>query len=318
MLATLATSVLLIAAMQSPLAERIRAEGLARSGRTVEAAEMFRHIVDQDPADIEARLWLARLDLRLGNTDAAEAAFRSVIREHPADVDARIGLGNTLTRRGAVDDALEILLHTEPDAGENSDLFSDLARAYRRTANDRLALEYFHRARTLAPTDPDIVAGYEATALVYGHTIEFDGFGEFGDSDSASGSLEMSFRLSPRVRLQAQARVQQRSGFSDSIAGGGVLWRAARTTNVTFRAVAGSSSASLPNADLSADAVHYAGIFEFGGGVRRLLFTGVDVVALSPVFAWERERWRFDGRYTAMTGKGGWGVMKRRAFESGR
>jgi YaiO family outer membrane protein len=289
-----------MAAMQSPSADRLQAEQLARAGRTVEAIELFKRISDQNPTDIEARLWVARLNLRLGKTDEAEDGFRSVLREHPADVDARIGLGVTLMRRGAADEALAILLDTKPDAGENADLFSALARAYRRTGDDRLALEYFQRARALAPDDPDIVTGLEATALAYGHTIALDGFGEFGnnDSNSASASVEVSLRVSPRVHLQADFRVQKRSGLSDATAGGGIRWRAGRSTTVEFRAIGGSDNASLPNADLSAGVLRYAGIFEIGGGIRRLSFTGVDVVAASPVFAWDGERWRFDGRYT--------------------
>jgi len=299
MLASLATSVLLIAALQSPSTERLRAVELAMAGRTVEAIDLFRRIADQDPMDIEARLWVARLDLRLGRTEEAEAGFRSVLREHPAEVDARIGLGVVLMRQGAADEALVILRDTESDAGENADLFSALARAYRRTGDDRHALEYFQRARALAPADPDIVAGYEATALAYGHTIEFDGFGDFDNtgSNTTSGSLAVSLRVSPRLHLKADVRVQKRFGFSDAIGGGGVFWRAGRATTVNFRAAGGSNNTSLANADLSADVVHYAGIFEIGGGIRRMSFTGVDVVAASPAFAWDRERWRLDGRY---------------------
>jgi hypothetical protein len=93
--------------------------------------------------------------------------------------------------------------------------------------------------------------------------------------------------------------VQQRSGSTDAIGGGGVLWRAGRATTVDFRAVGGSGNTSLAEADLSAGVTHYAGVFEIGGGIRRLSFTGVDVVAASPVFAWEYgDRWRLDSRYT--------------------
>src|ERR1041385_7323447 len=99
--------------------------------------------------------------LRLGRITEAEAEFRSVLRDHPRDVDARVGLGIALTRRGAWRAALEILRATEPDAGNNADLFAALARAYRRAGDDRRALEYFTRAKALAPGDPDIVAGYE-------------------------------------------------------------------------------------------------------------------------------------------------------------
>src|SRR4029078_12946751 len=106
--------------------ERTRAEQLARAGKNTEAIELFKRLVQQDPADTESRLWIARLDLRVGRTSDAEAEFRSVLREHPADVDAKIGLANALLRRGAPDEALTVLIETEPAAGQNADLFSAL------------------------------------------------------------------------------------------------------------------------------------------------------------------------------------------------
>src|SRR5215471_4277925 len=85
-------------AVQADGADRARAEQLARDGRAAEAIAAFEHIVEQNPTDAEARMWIARLDLRLGRPEHAQAEFRAVLRDHPADVDARIGLGAALTR----------------------------------------------------------------------------------------------------------------------------------------------------------------------------------------------------------------------------
>src|SRR4029077_2791730 len=153
---------------QPPSTDRSLAEQLARSGRTVEALAIFERIVAGNPSDIEIRLWIARLQLRMGRTEDAEAGFRAVLIEHPSDVDARIGLGAALTRRDAWQEALTVLLEAEKDAGANADLFAALARAYRRGGDDRRALEYYKRAVALAPADPDVVEGYEATLRAYG------------------------------------------------------------------------------------------------------------------------------------------------------
>jgi Tfp pilus assembly protein PilF len=301
MLVLLATAIVVSVADQSPQSERTRAEQLARSGRAAEAIALFQEIVEQNPGDVEARLWIARLELRLGRTDEAEAGFRSVVREYPADVDARVGLGAALTRKGAWRDALAILLETEPAAGENSDLFGALARAYRRAGDDRRALEYFARAKALAPSDPDLVSGFEAVAQAYGHSIAFEGYGEHASTgtNTASGALMLRLRALERLHVEASARVQRRSGSSDALGGGGVLWRAGRATTVGARALGGSGNTVLPTNDLSADLVHYAGTFEIGGGIRRLSFAGADVVAGSSVMSWDPGgRWRFDTRYT--------------------
>src|SRR4051794_18534588 len=99
MVAGFTTVFLLVLTLQSAATpqDRSQAEALARSGRPAEALKLFDRIVRQDPDDIDARMWMAVLELRLGRTTQAEAAFRAVIRDRPSHVGARIGLGATLT-----------------------------------------------------------------------------------------------------------------------------------------------------------------------------------------------------------------------------
>ena len=291
-------SLILIAGLQ-PAADRTRAEELARAGQAVDALELFTRIAANNPADIEARLWVARLQLRLGRTSEAEAGFRSVLHEHPADVDARIGLAAVLTRTGAWQQALTLLHETEPRAGPNADLFAALARAYRRAGDHRRALEYFERARALSPRDPDVALGFESVARTYGHWIAFEGLRQSGAGSAiGSGTLMFHIRVAPRVHLDASARTQQGPDYSDATAGGGVLWRATNTTTAALRVVGGSANTALPNLDIGGELVRYAGLFEIGAGVRRLNFSGSTLTAVSPMFAWDRDRWRMEARYT--------------------
>ena len=296
MLLSLATALAL--SMEVQPADRLLAEQLARSGRTVEALALFERIVRHDPSDTEGRLWIARLQLWSGRTEEAEAGFRSVLLEHPSHMDARIGLGAALTRRNAWREALAVLRAAEPDAGENADLFGALARAYRRAGDDRRAIEYYARAKALAPDDPDLVDGFEATAYAYGHLLALEGFGETGASDSRSVSVAAAVRVLPRLRLEGFARVQRREGSSEALGGGDVLWRARHATELQFRASAGSGNASLPNRDLVAAVLRFSGAFEVGGSMRHLSFADVGVIAASPLLAWDTGRWRLDARYT--------------------
>jgi hypothetical protein len=301
MLFCLITSFVLDAGPQSTPSDRARAEALARSGQSIEALGLFEDIAARNPADIEARLWAARLKLRVGRTSEAESDFRSVLGEHPNDIDARIGLGATLARKGQWAGAQLVLEGVEREAGENADLLAALGRAYRHGSDDRRALEYFTRAKALAPKDPDVVDGYEAAVRSYGHQLQFEGFGEqaAGATNTGSGELRVLVRARPRLHVDGSARVQSRAGTSDVLGGGGVLWRTSRTTNVSIRALGGAGNTLLPTSDLSADVVHYSGPFESGGTVRRLTFAGDRVVAASPLFAWDPgRRWRLDTRYT--------------------
>jgi hypothetical protein len=222
-----------------------------------------------------------------------------VLREHPTDVDAVIGLGIVLTRTGNWQDALAILHEVEAAAGQNADLFAALARAYRRGGDDLQALEYFERAKALAPGDPDVELGFERVARTYGHWIAVEGLRQTGASAGVgSGTVTFDVRLAPRLHLEASARTQQGPDYSDAIAGGGVFWRAPRATTVALHALGGPGNTALATLDISGDVVHYAGVFEIGAGVRHLTFAGSDLTAVSPVFAWDRGSWRVDTRYS--------------------
>jgi len=292
--------VMLAAGAQSPGGDRSRAEDLARSGKNAEAFELFARIVEANPADVEARLWMARLALRLGRTAEAERGFRTVLRVHPDDVDARIGLGIVLTRYGAWQDALAILTVIERDAGQNADLFGAIARAYRRGGDDRSALEYFRRARTLSPGDPDLAIGFEGVARTYGHSIAVAGFSQTGSpgAEVGSGLVTAAVRVVPQLNFDGSVRIQQGSGYSDILGGGGVLWRATRTTTVAAHALVSSGNTALPDTDISSEIYHHAGVLEAGVNVRWLSFADSALAAISPRFAWDREPWRLDASYT--------------------
>jgi tetratricopeptide (TPR) repeat protein len=299
---SLAAAFVVVAGSQlSAPPDRARTEQLARSGPPAEAMQLLERIVEQDPEDVEARIWIARLQLRLGRTSEAEAGFRAIVGERPRDVDARIGLGAALTRNGAWSEALDVLHAAERDGGENSDLFGALGRAYRRAGDDRQALAYFQRAHALAPSDSDAIDGFEAVARAYGHSIAFEGYGErlTPDTHTASGTLTVDVRTTDRLHLDATARLQQRAGSSEVQAGGGAVWRAGRTTTLDVVAIGGPGNATLPTLDLAADVLHYAGSVDVGGGFRRLSFATADVSAGSATLAWDPGgRARLDARYT--------------------
>ena len=298
MLVALVTAILLAAGSpQAP--DRSRAEALARSGRSAEALVIFRQIAERDPADTDAQIWIARLDLRLGRADAAEARFREVLKTTPKAVDARLGLASTLLRKGDWRQALDLLKETETYAGQNADLFSALGRAYRRSGDDQKGIEYFARARELSPADTDIQSGYEQALRGYGHWIGFEGFTEGGPGDDrTSGALSASVRVAPRVHAMARGRVQTLAGSTDAIGGAGLDWRASRTTTIGFQAMGGSGNTSLATSDVAIAVLNYLGAFEVGASVRLLSFVGTDVSAVSPVLSWDRDRTRLDARYT--------------------
>lgn len=300
MLAAVLAVLCLLAPAQDPGA-RERAERAARAGRTSEAIQLWQRIADADPADVEARIWVGRLELRLGDTAAAEETFRGVLAQQPGDVDARIGLGNALVRRGAVHEALVVLFDAERDAAGNGELLAAIARAFRTMGNDRYALYYYTRAMVNAPGDPDIREAYENAVRATGQLVAFEGSGQRLTPGSSAGSGRMVIRLraSPSVSVLGELRAQRGEGYADRLYGGGLEWRQSPATVVLVRAAGRPGNVALPHLDLSGGLVHYSGAFELGGSVRSLSFAGAGVTAVSPTLAWDPGgRYRVDTRYT--------------------
>jgi YaiO family outer membrane protein len=295
------TTVVWLAGHPQPL-ERGEAERLARIGRHAEALAAFQRIVARDPADVESRVWIGRLQLWMGRAGEAESTFRAVLLEHPRDVDARIGLGAALTRSNRTDEAIAVLEATRADAGENADFFAALARAHRHAGRPRAARDLFVQAHRLAPDDRDILDGLEAVRRTYDHFVSLEGYTETIPDDggnAADGTLTLSLRASERLRLDGAARLQSRSGGTDSLFGGGAQWRAGRGTILSASARGGPGNQSLPVLSVSTELTQYSGSWELGGGVRLLHFETTDVTALSATAAWDTGgRWRLDARYT--------------------
>ena len=151
----------------------------------------------------------------------------------------------------------------------------------------------------IAPGDPDLVDGYEAARRAYGSSITVEGIAEGGVSDARSAALTANLRVLPRLEIEGRVRVQNRNGSSDTLAGGGGIWRINRSTLLEMRGVGGAGNISLPNGDMMAEVRQYRGAFEIGGNVRHQSFADVDVTTASPLLAWDTgERWRLATRYS--------------------
>jgi hypothetical protein len=92
-------------------------------------------------------------------------------------------------------------------------------------------------------------------------------------------------RVVPQLNFDGSVRMQQGSGYSDILGGGGVLWRATRTTTVAAHALGSSGNTALPDTDISSEINHHAGVLEAGVNVRWLSFADSALAAISPRFA---------------------------------
>jgi protein O-GlcNAc transferase len=112
-----------------------RANELFRGGRLAEAEALYRQVLQQEPASLEARHMLGMLLIQTGRPDAAGEEFRVVVEARPdaAEAWSHLALALHLTKRH--DEALAgfdkaiALKPAQPDALNNrGNLLSDLGR----------------------------------------------------------------------------------------------------------------------------------------------------------------------------------------------
>ena len=92
----LATMLALEPAPQGDFATFSQAVEAANEGRDAEALAAFQRLANMNPDDLDARLWIARLHVRMGHQDLAEPVYRSVLLEDPSDLEAMLGVANAL------------------------------------------------------------------------------------------------------------------------------------------------------------------------------------------------------------------------------
>jgi YaiO family outer membrane protein len=261
---------------------------LADEGRDGEALAAFRQRAAQNPNDLEARLWIARLHERMGNPDQAESVYRSVLLEDPDNLEAALGVAATLLARDELDETIDLLEAIEEGAPQNATLLSLLGRAHRRAGREAQAIGYFERVVAIAPTDEHRFR-LEDARLSYGHRIETRGFGEqfSGTSpDTRGGDLAINYRLSERLRVIGRGQAQRKFSVSEQRGGGGVEWRWRPATTLRAQLLVGPGNLVMPEGDFLGEVDYTHGPAVWTASIRYFDFTGARTTFLSPGVAW--------------------------------
>jgi YaiO family outer membrane protein len=261
---------------------------LADEGRDGEALAAFRQRAAQNPNDLEARLWIARLHERMGNPDQAESVYRSVLLEDPDNLEAALGVAATLLARDELDETIDLLEAIEERAPQNATLLSLLGRAHRRAGREAQAIGYFERVVAIAPTDEHRFR-LEDARLSYGHRIETRGFGEqFSGTtpDTRGGDLAINYRLSERLRVIGRGQAQRKFSVSEQRGGGGVEWRWQPATTLRAQLLVGPGNLVMPEGDFLGEVDYTHGPAVWTASIRYFDFTGARTTFLSPGVAW--------------------------------
>lgn len=266
---------------------------LAMDGHNAEALAAFQKLAAANPTDHEVRIWIGRMQERLGRPAVAEAVYRSVLLEDPNNIDAIIGVGTALLARHATDEAIQVLGRAESLAPGNEAVLSSLGRAYRESGDDVRAIRYYERVVAAAPSDQHRLS-LEDVRRSYLHRIEASGFSEDFNSDTANtsnGSLLVNVRVNDTLRVIGRADAQRKFGVSDQRGGGGVEWRVRPLTSFASHFLIGPDNVVMPERDFLGEIDHTYGRASWTGTYRYLDFNGARMAVFAPAVSfWPNDR----------------------------
>ena len=284
----LATMLALDPAPQGNFATFAQAVEAANQGRDAEALAAFQRLANMSPDDLDARLWIARLHVRMGHEELAEPVYRSVLLEDPTDVEAMLGVATALLNRGEVEEAEGILGVAEGQEPANGEVIHAVGRTHLLSGRTPQAIEYFERAYAAAPTEQHRIS-LEGARLSYGHRIELRGSSEQFDSatpDTQFGDVTINIRLNGQWRVFGRGQAQRKFGVSEERAGGGAEWRWKPLTILRGHAIVMPDNKIMPEGDYMGEVQHSYLDATWSGSVRYFDFADAHTTTLSPAVQW--------------------------------
>jgi len=275
-------------AQASPVLTHAEAVQVANEGRDAEALAAFQRLVAMNPADHAARLWIARLHVRMGHQSLAEPVYRSVLLEDPANVEAMAGVAAALIARDEPALAFEILEPAAKLAPDNDELLALLGRAHEQSGRSTDAVAYYERAADAAQT-PQHLQALERARLSYLNRIEIRGANEqFDDTtpDTNGGDVALNIRVSDALRVIARGQVQRKFGLTEERGGGGLEWRVKPGTVLRGQVLIGPDNQVMPEGDFLGEVEHTFRSVTWIGTLRHFTFDGTNTTFISPAMEW--------------------------------
>lgn len=156
------------------------------------ATELFQRVVNLQPNNAEARLYLGRNLLHAGNKDEAIAQWKKAVEADPDNLAACANLARVLSQTGSPD-ATEYMtkLKTLQEHQQATDRVQQLNNFALQAANDNnwpQALEQLQEAITLCQQCPQLAVLRKNIGIIYAHQ---------GDAANAKQQLELALKLLP-------------------------------------------------------------------------------------------------------------------------
>jgi tetratricopeptide (TPR) repeat protein len=120
--------------------------------QTAQAGSLYSRLLDLDPSDPDATAALA--SLRRGDPEQSESLLKKVLAQNPESGAGLFELGNLYAQQARWADAQQSYFRAYGTAPGNADYAFNLAISLDRLSQNKLALEYYQRALTLAKESP--------------------------------------------------------------------------------------------------------------------------------------------------------------------
>ena len=150
-----------------------------RSGEYPVAVETLRGILEEDPGNRDARVWLARALGFSGDFSGAEEEYRKVLSAFPGDVEARLGLADVMAWQKRYREAMLILVDLGKERPEDPQVWVRMGRVEFWSGKPEEAKRYFEKTLALAPGNTEARRGLELIAAkaarAYRREAEFGG-----------------------------------------------------------------------------------------------------------------------------------------------
>jgi YaiO family outer membrane protein len=141
-----------------------RGAALVRSGEYTAAADLLREILESDPGNREARIWLARALSFAGDFAGGEQEYRKVLSAVPGDVEARFGLADVLAWQKRYREAVLVLSELAKERPDDPEVWVRKGKVAFWDGNPEEAKRHFDRTLLLDPENEEARKGLDLIA----------------------------------------------------------------------------------------------------------------------------------------------------------
>ncbi len=135
-----------------------------RSGEYAAATETLRGILENDPGNREARLWLARALSFSGDFRGGEREYREVLSAYPGDVEARLGLSDVLAWQKRYRESGLVLSDLGKERPEDPEVWVRRGKVAFWDGNPEEAKRHFAQTLSLDPENEEAKRGLDLIA----------------------------------------------------------------------------------------------------------------------------------------------------------